>query len=263
MKAFDFDNTIYRGESSIDLAVYMIRNNKKIILYLPMIFTNLVKYKLCMIGREEMETILNDFCQAVMEDKDEVPRIIERFWQTHAHKLNERILKLIGPEDIIITAGPDVLINGIRDRLHTDHIISSEVDLNSGRFTYLNFKDNKVRRYKELYGDTPIDVFYTDSYNDRALMEISDRVYLVKKGVSIKQIKPFKKRSLQRKLHGKQMVVLLCLIYVYRKVARTIDHQTKFVSSSSRPFQTGTSPRRFQNLPHFLFPDPGDQDGGC
>ena len=182
MKAFDFDNTIYRGESSIDLAVYMIRNNKKIILYLPMIFTNLVKYKLCMIGREEMETILNDFCQAVMEDKDEVPRIIERFWQTHAHKLNERILKLIGPEDIIITAGPDVLINGIRDRLHTDHIISSEVDLNSGRFTY----------------------FYTDSYNDRALMEISDRVYLVKKGVSIKQIKPFKKRSLQRKLHGKQ-----------------------------------------------------------
>ena len=28
MKVFDFDNTIYRGESSIDLAVYMIRNNQ-------------------------------------------------------------------------------------------------------------------------------------------------------------------------------------------------------------------------------------------
>ncbi len=195
MKAFDFDNTIYRGESSIDLAVYMIRNNKKIILYLPMIFKNLVKYKLCMIGREEMEIILNDFCQAVMGDKDEVPEIIDRFWQTHTHKLNRRILKLISPEDIIITAGPDILINGIRDSLHTDHIISSEVDLNSGRFTYLNFKDNKVRRFKELYGDTPIDVLYTDSYNDRALMEISDRVFLVKKGVPIKQIKPVKKRK--------------------------------------------------------------------
>jgi hypothetical protein len=182
----------------------MIRNNKKIIFFLPMIFTNLVKYKLCMIGREEMEIILNDFCQAVMGDKDDVPKIIEKFWQTHSHKLNKGILKRISPEDIIITAGPDILINGIRNRLHTDHIISSEVDLDSGRFTYLNFKDNKVRRYKELYGDTPIDVFYTDSYNDRALMEISDRVYLVKKGVPIKQIKPFKKRGFQRKLHGKQ-----------------------------------------------------------
>ena len=175
MKVFDFDNTIYRGESSIDLAVYMIRNNKKIILFLPMIFKNLVKYKLCLIGREEMEVILNDFGQAVMEDKDEVPKIIERFWQTHAHKLNRKILKRISPEDIIITAGPDILINGIRDRLHTDHIISSEVDLDSGRFTYLNYKDNKVRRYREFYGDTPIDAFYTDSYNDRALMEISKK----------------------------------------------------------------------------------------
>jgi phosphoserine phosphatase len=204
MKAFDFDNTIYRGESSIDLAVYMIRNNRKIILYLPMIFTNLVKYKLCMIGRKEMETILNDFCQAVMEDKDDIPGIIERFWQTHAHKVNKGILKLIGPEDIIITAGPDILINGIRDSLHTDHIISSEVDLNSGRFTYLNFKDNKVRRYKELYGDTPIDVFYTDSYNDRALMEISNQVFLVKKGVPLKQIKPAPKRNFQRQFCRKQ-----------------------------------------------------------
>lgn len=204
MKAFDFDNTIYRGESSIDLAVYMIRTNKKIILYLPMIFTNLVKYKLCMIGRKEMEIILNDFCQAVMGDKDEAAEIIDRFWRTHAHKLNRRILKLIRPEDIIITAGPDILINGIRNRLHTDHIISSEVDLDSGRFTYLNFKDNKVKRYKEIYGDTPIDVFYTDSYNDRALMEISNQVFLVKKGVPLKQIKPAPKRNFQRQFCGKQ-----------------------------------------------------------
>ena len=102
MKVFDFDNTIYRGESSIDLAVYMIRNNKKIILYLPMIFTNLVKYKLCMVGRKEMEIILNDFCQAVMGDKDEVPEIIDRFWQIHAHKLNRKILKRIAKEDFAI-----------------------------------------------------------------------------------------------------------------------------------------------------------------
>ena len=206
MKVFDFDNTIYRGESSIDLAVYMIRNNKKIILYLPMIFTNLVKYKLCMIGRREMETILNDFCQAVMEDKDDIPGIIERFWQTHAHKLNKGILKLIGPEDIIITAGPDILINGIRDRLNTDHIISSEVDLDGRCFTYLNFKDNKLKRYRELYGDRPIDVFYTDSYNDRALMEISERVYLVKKGIPVKQIKPAGERyfRVKQRRHDKK-----------------------------------------------------------
>ena len=113
-----------------------------------------------------------------------------------------KILKRIGPEDIIITAGPDILINGIRDRLHTDHIICSEVDLDGRRFAYLNFKENKLKRYRELYGDQPIDAFYTDSYNDRALMEISNRVFLVKKGVTIKQIKPVKKRNLRRGFPG-------------------------------------------------------------
>ena len=29
MKVFDFDNTIYRGESSVDFSFYMIRHNRK------------------------------------------------------------------------------------------------------------------------------------------------------------------------------------------------------------------------------------------
>ena len=48
MKVFDFDNTLYHGESAVDLAIFMIKNNKKIILYLPKIFINLIKYKLIM-----------------------------------------------------------------------------------------------------------------------------------------------------------------------------------------------------------------------
>ncbi len=38
-----------------------------------------------------------------------------------------------------------------------------------------------MKRYKELYGGRPIDALYTDSYNDQALMDISKKVYLVKR----------------------------------------------------------------------------------
>jgi phosphoserine phosphatase len=181
VKVFDFDNTIYRGESSIDLALYMMKNNNKIIRFVPSIFANLVKYKLCLIGMEEMESIINDFCSSVMGNKDEIPAIIEGFWRTHAGRLDARILKRIRPEDIIITAGPDVLIEGIKERLGTDHIIASKIDPDTGKIIYLNYKDNKVKRYKELYGGRPIDALYTDSYNDQALMDISKKVYLVKR----------------------------------------------------------------------------------
>ena len=47
--------------------------------------------------------------------------------------------------------------------------------------------DVKVRRFKEEYGDR-IDDFYTDSMNDAPLMDLAQRVYMVK-GDNIKQYK--------------------------------------------------------------------------
>ena len=79
-------------------------------------------------------------------------------------------------------------MDGIRDRLGTQNIIASEVDLDKREITHFNFKENKVRRFRELYGDARIKSFYTDSYNDQAVMDISDKVFLVKKG-KIKRIK--------------------------------------------------------------------------
>lgn len=80
------------------------------------------------------------------------------------------MLNRIKKDDVIITAGPDFLINGIRDLINTDHIISSRIDTEKMNVKYLNFGENKVKGYKAMYGDRRIDCFYTDSYNDKALM---------------------------------------------------------------------------------------------
>lgn len=187
MKAFDFDNTIYRGESSLDFSLYMIRTHKKILLYLPVIMANAIRYKLCLVDKEKLGAEINKYMKLIIRDKREIRRLVKTFWQTHADRLDTDMLRRIGPDDLIITAGPDFLLDGIRDRLGTQNIISSEVDLDRIEILHFNFKDNKVSRLRELYGNTRIDAFYTDSYNDRALMEISDKVFLVKKG-KIKRI---------------------------------------------------------------------------
>ncbi|WP_295079001.1 haloacid dehalogenase-like hydrolase [Ruminococcus sp.] len=182
MKVFDFDNTLYHGESSVDLALYMIRNNKKIILYLPKIFVNLIKYKLCLVEKKKIVAGINDFLSNVLHGKEEIFGAVDGFWEKNRCKLDRAMLGRIEQDDVIITAGPDFLINGIRDLINTDHIISSRIDADKMKVRYLNFGDNKVKGYKALYGDKRIDCFYTDSYNDKALMDISDKVYIVKKG---------------------------------------------------------------------------------
>ena len=188
MKAFDFDNTLYRGESSLDFSLYMIRTNKKILLYLPVILTNTIKYKLCLVDREELGDTINKYMKILIRDKRELLSLVGKFWKMHADRLNADMLRRVGPDDLIITAGPSFLLDGIRDRLGTQNIIASEVDLDKKEITHFNLKENKVRRFRELYGDVRIKSFYTDSYNDQAVMDISDMVFLVKKG-KIKRIK--------------------------------------------------------------------------
>lgn len=190
MKAFDFDNTLYRGESTVDLLIYLIRKNKRIALWMPLIFFNLIKYKLCLISGEHMEAIADRFFKAVLLDKAELIRSVEDFWERYSYKLEPAMLGRIGSDDLIITAGPSFLFEPIKDRLGTQNLICSEVDLDEMKLTYLNFSGNKVKRFREVYGERKIDIFYTDSYNDQAMMDISERVYLIKiKKRRVKRIK--------------------------------------------------------------------------
>ena len=170
MKVFDFDNTLYRGESSVEFSFYMIKHNKKILLHVPVILFSLIGYKLCLLKKERLETIINNFFAAVLDNTEYTD-----------------MLKLIEPDDVIISASPIILLDGIREILNTENIVGTEVDLERKRITWFNFGDNKVKRYKELYGDRKIDAFYTDSYNDKDMMDISDEVFIVKKGVPYKK----------------------------------------------------------------------------
>lgn len=188
MKVFDFDNTLYRGESCIDFTLYMIRCNKRIILMLPMIFFNLIRYKLCIISKNEIETLINDSMQKIIKDKNEVLSITKDFWDKNIRKLNTGLIESITEDDAVISAGPRFLLEAVIHNIGTSNLICSEVDLDKKQIIYLNFGENKVKEYRKKYGTTPIDSFYTDSYNDKAMMDISDEVYLVRKW-KIKRIK--------------------------------------------------------------------------
>ena len=46
MRVFDFDNTIYNGESVFDFYLFSIKYNPKVAKYVPLAVFNLFKYKL-------------------------------------------------------------------------------------------------------------------------------------------------------------------------------------------------------------------------
>ena len=66
-------------------------------------------------------------------------------------------------------------------RMGIKHYIGSSIDKETGKFIRLCFLENKVKAFYEIYPDRHIENFYTDSMNDKAMMDIADNVYLVKK----------------------------------------------------------------------------------
>lgn len=189
MKVFDFDNTLYSGESAVDLFFFMIKENPRLMRFIPTIIFNTVKYKLCLVEKDRMEATINRLMKTMIRSREQLLRTSEEFWKLSRSRLNPAILRHIAPEDVIITASPRFLIEGIGDSLPTRNIVCSEVDLDRKCVTWFNFGENKVRRYKELYGGRPVSCFFTDSYNDRAMMAVSRKVFLVRKGRIAKRVK--------------------------------------------------------------------------
>lgn len=111
-----------------------------------------------------------------------------RFWNRHEHKIKPFYEKQRRADDIIVSGSTDFLLAEIMKRMGITRYIGSSIDPRTGKFTRLCFLENKVKLFQEQYPNVQIANFYTDSMNDRAMMDISIHVFLVKKN-QVTQIK--------------------------------------------------------------------------
>ena len=181
MKVFDFDNTIYDGESLVDFFCFCIRKKKSLIFKIPAVLSAAIPYKMNKLSIDDLYEKASKLTSVIIKNKDDINGYVEEFWQKNKKKLKQNMLDKISEEDVIITASPDILINGISSELKTKNIISSILNVNTGKFEFICFRENKVTIFKEKYKDTIIDECYTDSLSDLPLMKLAKRAYLVSK----------------------------------------------------------------------------------
>ena len=80
MQAFDFDNTIYKGESAFDFAMFAFRKNKRFLLYVFPLLRLLIKYKRCNMTSEQFVDELNKYMYLIVENKDLIEKLVKDFW---------------------------------------------------------------------------------------------------------------------------------------------------------------------------------------
>lgn len=187
MNVYDFDNTIYDGESIVDFYLFVLVRKPKLIRLLPKVFYMLARYKACKITEEKMvleseKHIKTLFCELDLDT------LIPKFWDKNQKKIKKFYLENKKEDDVILSAGAQCLIDEISGRIGVKNAIATEFDPNTGKITRLCFRRNKVNVFKSSFPGERIDEFYTDSMNDAPMFELSKRVFLVK-GNKVKEIK--------------------------------------------------------------------------
>lgn len=180
MTVYDFDNTIYQGESGFDLFLYFIKKDAKgIARYVPKFFECFLKYKL---GKITIDEVINDYGVLFKEYGSRLPDVdsdIQKFWDINEKKIKSFYDKIRTDEDIIVSACPEFLLSEICNRIGVKNYIGSILNLETWEIERVCYKDVKIEAFYERYGKVEIDDFYTDSIRDKPMMDISKNVYYV------------------------------------------------------------------------------------
>ncbi len=187
MNVYDFDNTIYNGESALDFFWFCLKKKPVLAKVLFPIMRDLVRYKMCRMSKEEFGDRGAYYTESFFNLFDDIYSVIDEFWDTHEHKIRPFYAKLQKDDDIIVTANIDVLVGVMFARMGIKNFIATHFDMDRGKLGEVCFGEVKAKLFKERYADK-IDTFFTDSFNDKPLMDMAESVYLVKRGV-IEKIK--------------------------------------------------------------------------
>ena len=186
INAYDFDGTIYDGDSSVDFYLYCLKKKPLIIIYAPIQIFAALMYALKIKNKDYMKEKIFIYLRMLKDTN----KYVNDFWKSHRKNIKEWYEKQKKDSDVIISASPEFLLKPL-EKDYNFHVIATKVNPNTGKFESRNCHDyEKINRFEKEYKNKKVKEFYTDSIKaDKAMLEYAKKGYLVKKNI-ITEYKP-------------------------------------------------------------------------
>ena len=175
MNVYDFDKTIYPVDSTFQFYRWCFVRYLGVWLEIPAAIWAFFCMGTKLKTKTQSKQIFYRFLRHVPADAP------ERFWKEHIQDVCPWYLAQRRTDDLIISASPEFLLRPVADALGFA-LMASPVDQATGRYDGENCHGaEKVRRYREKYGDAPVEGFWSDSRSDTPMAELAAEAGLVKK----------------------------------------------------------------------------------
>lgn len=101
MRVFDFDGTIYDGESLFDLYLFSVRYEPKALRFIAPVLRYAAKYKLGRASFEQMERGVCGLCDdylSLMSQSVDLDRLVTAFWEHNMKRIKPWYTR--APDDV-------------------------------------------------------------------------------------------------------------------------------------------------------------------
>ena len=174
MNVYDFDKTIYPRDSTAQFYLWCLG-----------------RYPAC--RRTLGSTLWAFFCMGTrLKPKTRCKEIFYRFlrhvpaeaptlfWQENLANIRPWYRAQRRPDDLVISASPEFLLTPAAEALGFA-LLASRVDPATGKYDGLNCHGaEKVRRFRERYGDAAVEGFWSDSRSDAPMASLAEHAFLVR-----------------------------------------------------------------------------------
>ena len=182
MNVYDFDKTIYDGDSTLHFYFYCIKKQPIILIWLPFQMWALVIYLLGIIDKTKFKQDFYIFLKSITNIDD----LINSFWNINVKRIKQWYIKKQQIDDVIISASPEFLLTPICDMINIKYLIASKVNKLNGGYDGINcYGEEKVNRFNHLFPNNYILEFYSDSLADAPLAMVAQKSYIVQKDIIV------------------------------------------------------------------------------
>lgn len=177
MNVFDFDGTVYNGDSSIDFWLFCAKQNVAIFKFLPHQIKGFFLFISKKISKEEFKSHFFRFIKGI----DNLDLAVKQFWDKNEKKIKIWYVQMHKDDDCVISASPEFILKEICKRLGINNLIATKVDIHTGKIIGKNCHGkSKVGLFKERFEDAFIDSFYSDSKSDLPMARLAKKAFFVR-----------------------------------------------------------------------------------
>ena len=175
MNGYDFDDTIYKGNSMCRFSIFCTLRLPYLILFTPVLLLAVFLRGLRILNKNRYLHLISLYVALVPHAE----RFASKFWDRNMSRIKGWYLKERRDDDVVISASPHFLVAEACKRLGVNCIATDLSPKNAKLNREHCYGKQKVVVYKEVYGDAPLATYYSDSLSDTPMFKFADKGYFV------------------------------------------------------------------------------------